>query len=55
MNPSIENELRLHVMINFHGVKRTLNQSIDKTIYMIKLQPFQFLTSFIDTKSTYIN
>lgn len=54
MNPSIENELRLHVMINIHGVKRMLNQPIDKTIYMIKLQPLQFLTNFIDAKSIFI-
>lgn len=49
MSPFIENELRLHVMTHVHYVKTMLNQPVD--IYMIKLQPLQFLTSFIDTKS----
>lgn len=53
MNPSIENELRLHVMRHVHFVKTTLNQSIDNDIHMIKLQPLQFSTSFIDTKCLY--
>lgn len=51
MYPKIENELRLHVMINIHGVKRMLSQPIDKNIYLIKLQPLQFLTNYINTKS----
>lgn len=51
MNPSIENELRLHVMTHVHFEKTLLNQPIDKNIYTIKLQPFQFLTSIINTKS----
>lgn len=51
MNPSIENELRLLVMTQVHLVKTTLNQPLDKNKYAIKLQPLQFLTSFIDTKS----
>jgi len=49
MSPFIENELRLHVMTHVHCVKTMLNQPVD--ISMIKLQPLQFLTSFIDTKS----
>lgn len=53
MNPSIENELRLHVMTHVHSMKTKLYQPIDKNIYMIKLQPLQFWTSFIDTKSKY--
>lgn len=55
MNPCIENELRLHVMTHVHYVKTTLNKPIDKNIYSIKLQPLQFLTNFIDTKSTNLN
>lgn len=51
MNPSIENELRLLVMTHVHLVKTTLNQPLDKNKYTIKLQPLQFFTSFIDTKS----
>lgn len=51
MYPRIENELRLHVMINIHGVKRMLSQPIDKNMYLIKLQPLQFLTNFINVKS----
>lgn len=51
MNPSIENELRLHVMTHVHCTKTMLNQPLDT--YMIKLQNLQFLTSFIDTKSIF--
>jgi len=54
MYPRIENELRLHVMINIHGVKRMLSQPIDKNIYLIKLQPLQFLNNFINVKSIII-
>lgn len=53
MNPNIENELRLHVMTHVHFVKPKLYQPIDNNMYMIKLQPLQFMTSFIDTKSKF--
>lgn len=51
MNPVIENELRLHVMSHVNFTKTVLNEPINKNIWSIKLQPLQFLTSFIDTKS----
>lgn len=50
MNPIIENELRLHVMSHVNFTKTVLNEPINKNICSIKLQPLQFLNSFIDTK-----
>lgn len=54
MNPIIENELRLNVMKHVNSVKSKLKQPINKKICEIKLQPFQLLSNFIDTKSIFI-
>ncbi|XP_050529563.1 WASH complex subunit 4 isoform X2 [Daktulosphaira vitifoliae] len=51
LNPSVENELRLHVMTQVQFVKMVLNEPIDKNIYMVKLQPIQFLNTIINTKN----
>lgn len=53
MNPCVENELRLHVMAHVQ-LQPALDQPLSTHISTIKLQPLQFLTNFIDTKSMHI-